>query len=166
MARRIKVDLPPVSKSTLKQLGMAIGPYGIIEEKVELPGAIAGEDDDVKPASDTIEDEDDDMEPAGDTIEDRDRDIAEPAEEALQCFPGPARERFMPNTVTGEDDDIKPASDTIKGEDGDMAEEALQCLPGPARKRFMPNKDNKSKVKFLPNINTVESDGDFNLISA
>ena len=43
MIRQIKADLPSVSALTLRQLGIGIRPYGIVEKRAKLPGAIAGE---------------------------------------------------------------------------------------------------------------------------
>ena len=83
MIRQIKIDLPPVFKLTLKQLRITIRPYSIIKEKIKLSGAIIGKDNNIKSASDTIEDKDNNIEPVNNTIENKDRDMAKPAEKIL-----------------------------------------------------------------------------------
>jgi hypothetical protein len=87
VARLMTIDPPPVPESTLKQLGMVVGPYGIIQDRAKLPSAI-----------EVVEGGEDDLaEPANGVIEVRDGDVVEPAEEARPCLPGPAGETFVPD---------------------------------------------------------------------
>ena len=51
--------------------------------------------------------------------------MAKLAEKVLQCFPGLAKETFMPDIIAGKDDNIKLANNIIKDKDRNIAKKAF-----------------------------------------
>jgi hypothetical protein len=77
----------PVFKSTLKQLKIAVRPYGIIQDQAKLPSIIEV----VKGKEDNL------AEPANSVIKAKDRDVVKLTREARPCLPGLAKETFVPD---------------------------------------------------------------------
>jgi hypothetical protein len=86
---------------------MAVRPYGIIQDRAELPSAIK-----------VVESKEDDLaKPANGVIEARDRDVVKLTKEARPCLPGLARETFVPDKDDGSEVEFVQHVNTAENDD-------------------------------------------------
>jgi hypothetical protein len=87
VVRQITINPLPVLRLTLKQLGIVVRLYSIIQDRAELSSVIKV----VKDKKDNL------AELANNVIEAKNRNVVEPTEKACLCLPSLAKETFMLN---------------------------------------------------------------------